>query len=39
MIKRFLCWLGLHYFDVQHDGRKFVSRCHWCHRFEKGYEP
>jgi hypothetical protein len=39
MIKRLLCRLGLHYWGVWHDGTKFVSQCHWCPVYEKGYEP
>lgn len=39
MIRRFLCRLGLHFYAVVHDGRKFVSSCNWCGIYEKGYEP
>ena len=38
-IKKWLCRLGLHYFDVFHDGTKFISSCKWCHTYEKGYTP
>lgn len=39
MIKRFLCRLGIHYFEVIHNGTKFVSHCRWCQTFERRYEP
>lgn len=39
MIKRFLCWLNIHYYNVTAGEGRFVSQCRWCHTYEKGYEP
>lgn len=36
---RLLCSMWLHYYDIQHNGERYVSQCNWCHSYERGYEP
>lgn len=36
---RFLCRMGLHFYHVEDTVAGLVSKCNWCHSYEKGYEP